>query len=143
MKRTTQRHETESSSQGTSKSTSKNSSQGKGILKSSTESRSKQRRHKKTATFDEQNIASTYHPLDKNYGYDKISEPPTPYHHSPERQGRYSTPLDAEALSKKLRKIVSEDELHEKSRGRNRQSKFHQNMKSHYKDEAGLTIRKH
>ncbi|XP_037040889.1 protein phosphatase inhibitor 2-like [Bradysia coprophila] len=143
MKRTTQRHESESSSQGTSKSTSKNSSHGKGILKSSAESRPKQRRSKKTATFDEQNIASTYHPLDKNYGYDKISEPPTPYHHSPVRRGSYSTPLDAEALSRKLHKMISEDELHEKSCGSDRQSTFHRDMKSHYKDEAGLAFGKH
>lgn len=134
MNRTTQNHETGSSSEGTSNNTSKNSSQGKGILKPSVENRPKLR-YKKRATFDEKNIASTYHPLDKDYGYDRISEPPTPYHHSPER-GRYSTPLDAEALTRKLRKVISEDEFHEQSYGRDKGSKFQRNMKSHYKDEA-------
>lgn len=146
MKPTKQRNDTESSIQSTSKDTSKgssnDSSNAKGILKSIADSRPKRRRYKKTATFDEENIASTYHPLNKDYGHDKISEPPTPYHHSPER-GRYSTPLDAEAVSRKLRKIISEDELRERCYSRDKESKFQRNMKSHYRDEASMAFGKH
>lgn len=124
----------ESSSKSSSKVSSKNSSQTKGILKSSHDKVTK-RRHKKTATFDEKNIASTFHPSNKNYGHDKIDEPPTPY--EPER-GRYSTPLDAALLSKKLNRLVPAGELGEQSDDSVSERNFRTKTKEHYKNMAAF-----
>lgn len=134
MKRNGKVHKSRSSSQSSTKTSSKNSSQTKGILKPSQERRNK-RHHKKTATFDEKNIAHTYHPLNKDYGHDKISEPPTPFHRSPER-GRYSTPIDATLLSQKLTNLISTPESSHRNYGEEDESNFQKKMKDHYKNEA-------
>lgn len=106
----------------------------KSILKPSQERRN-QRHNKKTTTFDEQNIAHTYHPLDKDYGHDKISEPPTPFHRSPER-GEYSSPIDAVVLSQKLTNLISTPESSNRNYYDDDESDFQRKMKEHYKNEA-------
>lgn len=133
MKRNnTKGDKTTSSSKNSSKESSKYSSQGKGILKSRHEAGTK-RRHKKKATFDENNIASTYHPFDKDYGHDKISEPPTPFNRSPDR-GRYSSPIDAALLSQRLNQLTPRDG---RSNETDSERNFHRKVKEHYKNMGG------
>ncbi|XP_059161925.1 protein phosphatase inhibitor 2-like isoform X2 [Physella acuta] len=68
---------------------------------------------KKEIEWDEMNILATYHPADKDYGFMKVDEPPTPYNRAAsdneeevgaERKGSVSsvTGLDPEMLAKKL-----------------------------------------
>lgn len=124
------------SSKSSLKISSKNASQGRGILKSNEESRIKRSYKKKTATFDEDNIATTHHPLNKDYGYDKIDEPPTPYNRSPERD-KYSTPIDPALLSQKLTHLIpnveSANSVYEEETNRRN---FKKRMKQHYQNEV-------
>ncbi|XP_055906901.1 uncharacterized protein LOC129942115 [Eupeodes corollae] len=56
----------------------------------------------KTARFDEDNIKETYRPINKEYGFDKITEAKTPFE-------REQLPIDAKKLRKRLKPITDEN----------------------------------
>ncbi|PSN36851.1 hypothetical protein C0J52_14968 [Blattella germanica] len=82
----------------------------KGILK-----RESTKPKKKSAAWDEINLIQTFHPSDKDYGFMKVDEPPTPYNY--EYVPGEEKPLDPELLAKRLQesstaqRISSLDEI--------------------------------
>lgn len=123
------------------KTVSSSSSKTKGILKTGgnvLDPRSK-RHQKKTTTFDEENLANTYHPSNKDYGHEKIDEPPTPYHRSPEK-GKFSSPIDPAMLSQKLTNLISSNESQENdSIDENSDQSFADKMRKHYENEFKMS----
>lgn len=91
--------------------------QPKSILKRSTDHQSqtftKFKRNastiSKSATFDEQNLVETMHPINKDYGHQQIDEPKTPFVRSSQSHAN-STPVDPQALSDKLLQLQIEQQ---------------------------------
>lgn len=74
----------------------------KGILRFSESSRSNS--VDKDIKWDETNIKETLHPDDKDYGFMRIDEPPTPYSHSPHGQSCENS--DEEDLQTKTNQLL-------------------------------------
>uniref|UniRef100_A0A6B2G6G9 Protein phosphatase inhibitor 2 (Trinotate prediction) n=1 Tax=Myxobolus squamalis TaxID=59785 RepID=A0A6B2G6G9_MYXSQ len=60
--------------------------------------------------WDEENVAATFHPVDKDYGHIKINEPPTPYESGSDFDEDSLTPspnvsFNAVSLSNKLEEV--------------------------------------
>ncbi|KAF0987009.1 hypothetical protein HZS_916 [Henneguya salminicola] len=116
----------------------------KGILK-----KSKSSGDKKISgiQWDEENVAATFHPADKDYGHMKINEPLTPYESGSEfdedsTNTSFDGTLSPQSLTSKLeetkRKIVcvenghGEDELTPEKQEHKRE--FERKRKEHYKE---------
>eukprot|EP00914_Ancora_sagittata_P021209 GHVO01041717.1.p1 GENE.GHVO01041717.1~~GHVO01041717.1.p1 ORF type:complete len:174 (+),score=36.05 GHVO01041717.1:23-544(+) len=133
----------------------------KGILKNSTSfdhdgvkdaAQSKKEREMK---WDEMNILATYHPADKDYGHNKIDEPPTPYNHMTDEDTEHSgdeqqggdkpEEVDPQSLASRLaetedvkreRTISSgtEEDEDETEEDRAKRKSFEQKRKMHYNE---------
>lgn len=57
-------------------------------------------RRRKSTKFDELNVLQTYHPPDKDYGFDKIEEPKTPFNYA-DPDDKSVDQLDAEVLAER------------------------------------------
>ncbi|XP_075230093.1 protein phosphatase inhibitor 2-like [Lycorma delicatula] len=81
----------------------------RGILKpsSSFDAHDGSHKKKKSAKWDEMNIIATLHPADKDYGFMKIDEAPTPFERTVEETSD-SDALDAAALADKIRLAADE-----------------------------------
>ncbi|PSN42679.1 hypothetical protein C0J52_06951 [Blattella germanica] len=115
----------------------------KGILKSkSPNASSSTTTTKANTTWDEMNIISTLHPADKDYGFMKVDEPPTPYNYEyePDKEQGVNPALLTQKLQQSSNTPVKKEMVQEDSdedltpEARENKQKFQSKRKSHYNE---------
>lgn len=124
----------------------------KGILKSSSFDKQFGAGNRKSAKFDETNVAQTYHPPDKDYGHMKVDEPKTPYNYLDPALAEQDE-LDASLLTEKL-KVAQEtarraslhceesddDDEPETEEQRVKRLEFEKRRKLHYNEASAIKL---
>ncbi|KAG5677904.1 hypothetical protein PVAND_007620 [Polypedilum vanderplanki] len=125
----------------------------KGILKSSSfDKQFGAGNNRKSAKFDEINVAQTYHPPDKDYGHMKVDEPKTPYNYLDPALAEQDE-LDASILAEKLKvaqetarraslhcEDSDEDDEPETEEQRAKRLEFEKRRKLHYNEASAIKL---
>lgn len=108
--------------------------------------------NRKSAKFDEMNVAQTYHPPNKDYGHMKVDEPKTPYNYLDPALAEQDE-LDASLLSEKLKvaqetarraslhcEESDEDDEPETDEQRAKRLEFEKRRKLHYNEASAIKL---